>query len=111
MEFLATLAERIALIGLGDATTPDEQEAERLMADEAYVPFRRRRLPLGMTGGREVYAFDLMILGDYLPDRDRRAANDPLRRRARPGRGDPDDPLVGCDRFGRREAERNVSVR
>jgi hypothetical protein len=67
VEFLATLAERIALIGPGDATTPDEQVAERMMADEVYVPFRRRRLPLGMTGGREVYAFDLMILGDYFP--------------------------------------------
>jgi hypothetical protein len=53
VEFLATLAERIALIGLGDATTPDEQETERMMADEVYVPFRRRRLPLGMTSGND----------------------------------------------------------
>lgn len=67
VEFMATLAEKVAWLGLGEAQTPDERQAAELMEDEAFVPSRRRRLPGGLTGGREVYAFDLMILGDYLP--------------------------------------------
>jgi hypothetical protein len=48
-------------------TTPDEREAAELMADEVFTPSRRRLLPLGMTGGLAVYAFDPMIVGGYLP--------------------------------------------
>ncbi len=49
----------------------DEHEKEllTLLMDERYTPNRRRRLPSRFTGGSDVYAFDLMIVSDFLPQR------------------------------------------
>jgi len=67
-EFMVDLAERIFDLSLADPTTPEEQAAHALMSDEVYVPGRRRLLPMALTQGREVYAFDLIIVGDYQPN-------------------------------------------
>ena len=47
----------------------DRRFCQRLMDDEQYVPFRRRKLPASITGGVDVYACDLVIDPHLLPGR------------------------------------------
>jgi hypothetical protein len=67
-EYMVDLAEKIFELSLAEPTTPEERQIHELMSDMAYVEDRRRLLPRGLTGGREVYAFDLMMVGDYQPN-------------------------------------------
>ena len=59
-------------IGIAVLAPPDdlpEQDrafCEALMDDEAYQPRRRRKLPMSVTGGREVWAVDLSVPPFYL---------------------------------------------
>jgi hypothetical protein len=51
---------------------PDSEEEEALrealrLGDDDYQEGRRRQVPAEATGGAEVYAFDLMVLSDWLP--------------------------------------------
>ncbi len=67
VSFMTDVVHRVYEIELAGAKTPQEAEVERMMANVAYWQSRRRRLPPELTEGREVYAFDLMIVGDFLP--------------------------------------------
>lgn len=61
------LVERLALLDLDDLGPGSQSFLMDLFEDEQYTPGRRRRLPDDFTRGAEVYAFDLLILSDYLP--------------------------------------------
>ncbi len=68
LESMSDLALKILSPESEPGVSPADSEfAEALMEDIAYQPHRRRLLPLSLTGGREVYAFDLMIVSDFLP--------------------------------------------
>lgn len=66
--FLIALVDRLMALKGTAPSEPEEREAAVLVNDEAYVPYRRRRIPLGLTGGRTVYAVDLRIRRDRLPN-------------------------------------------
>lgn len=66
-ELLNEIVERVYLIELEGAKDDDERAIERLMADEEFQPGRRRLLPDRLTDGHQVYAFDLPVIGDFLP--------------------------------------------
>jgi hypothetical protein len=71
--FMTRLAESLSRGGgtEGEARKWSKEQrrfAEELMVDEEYRPFRRRQIPVGMTGGHTVYACDLLIEPDMLAD-------------------------------------------
>lgn len=66
-EFMVDLAGKIFSLSLEEPSTPVHRQVDDLMSDMMYVPDRRRLLPKELTDGREVYAFDLMMVGDYQP--------------------------------------------
>lgn len=65
--FMTDLAGKILELSLDEPTTPEARQVHELMSDMIYVPDRRRLLPKTLTQGREVYSFDLMMVGDYQP--------------------------------------------
>jgi hypothetical protein len=67
-EYWLDLAMKLSFLDADSLESPEEKEAARWLADEAYVESRRIRLPPGLTGGQEVYAFHLLIVGDHLRD-------------------------------------------
>jgi hypothetical protein len=64
---MINLGKRIFSIEFQDSRNADEEAIVRLMEDQIYVPYRRRLLPTSLTSGREVYAFDLLGVGEFLP--------------------------------------------
>ncbi len=64
-EYWGDLMMKLALLDADDLETPEEKGAARWLADETYVESRRLRLPPSLTGGHEVYAFHLKIVGDH----------------------------------------------
>jgi len=66
--FMMELVERLMALKGTSPSNPEEREAAVLVNDEAYVPYRRRRIPPGLTGGRIVYAVDLRIRRARLPN-------------------------------------------
>ena len=60
-DFLIGLVDRLNELKRTTPTDPALREAAILVNDEAYVPTRRRRIPPALTGGRIVYAVDLML--------------------------------------------------
>lgn len=65
-QLLASLVERIADDDGPQFDGADRDLAQSLLDDEEHQLFRRRRLPDSMTGGRAVYACDLMITPGFL---------------------------------------------
>lgn len=63
------LREVLADAALGIAPEPDGKELLDTLADLDYTFQRRRRIPPRFTGGIDLTAFDLQIIGDYLPTR------------------------------------------
>jgi hypothetical protein len=64
--YLRRLAERVyALKGL-DLDDPDARYVSNLVTDERAMKYRRRPLPPSFTGGRVVYAADLIIHRPFL---------------------------------------------
>jgi hypothetical protein len=47
--------------------TREETEIAELHRDLAYNPHRRRLMPHTLTDGRDVFAFDLLVVSDFLP--------------------------------------------
>ena len=64
---MADLATRMLMVDPETVSRESVMAVESLFEDERYTPGRRRAVPEDVTGGRRVYAFDLMIIGDYLP--------------------------------------------
>lgn len=64
---MAELAMRMTTVELQDVSEESIAAVTRMFDDERYSEGRRRALPEDLTGGRRVYAFDLMMFGDYLP--------------------------------------------
>lgn len=66
-QYFVDLAKLLYEISTSSPTTDDERFVVQLFRDEYYHRDRRRLLPMGLTGGVEVYAFDLMINNSNLP--------------------------------------------
>lgn len=64
---MASLAKRMMLIELEDVSRESTLAVSNMFENVQCTPGRRRVLPEDLTGGRRVYAFDLMMIGDYLP--------------------------------------------
>ena len=67
MEYWKDLALKLMFLDPESVETPEEKQAARWLQDERYVESRRLRLPTSLTGGHEVYAFHLKVVGDYFP--------------------------------------------
>ena len=65
MELRDTLAEH----ALGMWTGPETKPLATLLEDLDYTFCRRRQIPPTFTGGIDLTAFDLQIVGEYLPTR------------------------------------------
>lgn len=57
----------LARLALGKSSDGKFEETSKLLSDLDYTFKRRRRIPGEIAGDAEVYAFDLKILGDFLP--------------------------------------------
>lgn len=64
-EYWLDLMVKFALIDPDAVETPEEKRAIAWLQDERYVESRRLRLPRSLTGGHEVYAFSVMLMGDH----------------------------------------------
>lgn len=64
---LLDLREKLADLSMGIGIEPRDRKVAKLLGDLDYRFKRRRHLPTSYTSGVEVTAFDLMILGDFLP--------------------------------------------
>jgi hypothetical protein len=67
-EYWLNLMVKLAFLSPDDVETPEEKAAARWLSNENYVASRRLRLPMSLTDGCEVYAFLVMIPGDYFPN-------------------------------------------
>jgi hypothetical protein len=67
--FMSDLAVKVGEADDPGMSAEDRAFCEALLADEDYVPFRRRRLPASITGGVEVFAVDVFIMPELLKDR------------------------------------------
>ena len=66
-EYWLDLAIKLSFLTPEDVQTPEEKAAVKWLADQRYVESRRLRLPMSLTDGCEVYAFHVMLAGDYFP--------------------------------------------
>jgi hypothetical protein len=66
-EEMVTLAKRMLMVAHQDVSRESALTVIKMFEDEEYAEGRRRVVPNDLTGGRRVYAFDLMMIGDYLP--------------------------------------------
>lgn len=66
-EEMTDLAVKLDTVDYQRVTEETRHAVEAMFRDVHYTPGRRRIIPDELTGGRRVYAFDLMMLGDYLP--------------------------------------------
>ena len=118
-DYFVDLAKLIFEINASTPKTEDERFVAQLFQDEEYQRDRRRLLPMGLTGGIEVYAFDLMISNANFP---RQILESPLVPcMATPGQagmifmipwtmtGDPRDWLIMMG-VGADESEENVQA-
>lgn len=67
MDEMAALARRMMMVAHQDVSRETMATVIEMVEDERYTPGRRRVVPEDLSGGRRVYAFDLMLIGDYLP--------------------------------------------
>ena len=63
------LLPRFGEAALGVPETPEDAELSKLLEDLDYTFKRRRSMPARFSGGLDVTAFDLQIIGEYLPTR------------------------------------------
>lgn len=63
------LREKLADAALGLAEDQEGRELSALLRDDDYTFQRRRQIPSRLTGGISLTAFDLQIVGKYLPTR------------------------------------------
>jgi hypothetical protein len=63
------LRDRLADAALGLPGDPTEAELSNLLGNLDYTFKRRRPIPSRFTGGIDLIAFDLQIIGEYLPTR------------------------------------------
>lgn len=66
-EEMVSLARKMLMVAHQDVSRESALAVIKMFDDEQYTPGRRRVVPEDLTGGRRVYAFDLMLIGDYLP--------------------------------------------
>ncbi|WP_165243504.1 hypothetical protein [Paludisphaera soli] len=64
-EYWLDLAVKLSFLSPEVVETPEEKAAARWLSDEGYVESRRLCLPMSLTDGCEVFAFHVMIPGDY----------------------------------------------
>ncbi len=64
-EYWIDLLAKLTFLDPNSMETAEERGALAWMQDERYVESRRLRLPRSLTGGHEVYAFHVKLLGDY----------------------------------------------
>jgi len=64
---MAEIVGKLRMIAFAEASYESKRAVLKMLKDEEYTPGRRRAIPDDLTGGRRVYAFDLMMFGDYLP--------------------------------------------
>jgi hypothetical protein len=66
-EEMAGLARKMLTVDHQKASNESTATVNKMFEDVTYAHGRRRAVPEDLTGGRRVYAFDLMMIGDYLP--------------------------------------------
>jgi hypothetical protein len=64
---MADLARKMMTVDHQDVSDESRIAVNKMFEVEKYTPGRRRLVPEDLTGGRRVFAFDLMMIGDYLP--------------------------------------------
>lgn len=64
-EYWLDLMAKFAFLDPNSMETAEEKGAVAWMQDERYVESRRLRLPRSLTGGHDVYAFSVMLVGDH----------------------------------------------
>jgi len=67
MEEMADVVVKLDTVDYQDVSAETRRAVGAMFRDVQYTPGRRRIVPEELTGGRRVYAFDLMMIGDYLP--------------------------------------------
>jgi hypothetical protein len=67
LEAMTTLAKIMMMISHQDVSHESKVAVIKMFEDVDYTPGRRRIVPEDVTGGRRVYAVDLMVISDYLP--------------------------------------------
>ena len=67
LEEMTTLAKIMIMISHQDVSHESKVAVIKMFEDVDYTPGRRRIVPEDVTGGRRVYALDLMVISDYLP--------------------------------------------
>ena len=68
LDDLAAIAGEIDAAAAGEHGDEAQKAINELMSDLDYREGRRRRLPEAITKGQKVDAFDLNIIGDFLPE-------------------------------------------
>jgi hypothetical protein len=66
-EEMADVVLKMDTVDYQDVSAQTRRTVAAMFSDVQYTPGRRRLVPEELTGGRRVYAFDLMMIGDYLP--------------------------------------------
>jgi hypothetical protein len=66
---LDALFEAVIRAETDEVETAEEHEIAALYKQLGYEPHRRRLMPHGVTDGRDVYAFDLLVVADLLEHR------------------------------------------
>ncbi len=67
-ELLGTTTDAIDEIACREPKNADERKVVELLSDMEFQPSRRRLLPMSITNGKPVYAFDLQVPMDALPN-------------------------------------------
>ncbi len=66
-EEMTGLARKMLMVAHQDVSREAALAVIAMLDDVDYTPGRRRAIPDELTGGRLAYAFDLMMIGAYLP--------------------------------------------